>query len=308
MELTVHYYHWIGFSVLIFALISLDLWHFNRHPHKIGMKEAIFTTIGWIAISLLFNLWIFFQFGKEPAILFFTGYLLEKSLSIDNIFLIILIFSHFKPPPETKHEVLFYGVLGAIIMRALLILGGIALVKYFSWTFYIFGAFLIYTGFKLFFQKEEKQIIVEENIAYRLLSKYIPMVHTYHNGFFLIKKDGTYYGTPLLVVLVLIEFTDLLFAIDSVPAILGITTDPFLVFTSNIFAILGLRSLFFVLEDAMEKFDLLHYSLSFILVFIGFKMLVGHWIPIPSSLTIGIVLFFLLIALIGSFIFPKKKS
>lgn len=191
-------------------------------------------------------------------------------------------------------------------MRAILILGGIALVTYFYWTFYILGIFLIYTGIKLAFQKEEKKIEIETNLAYRLLSKFIPMTQEYHNGSFFVKKDQIWMGTPLLVILFLIEFTDLLFAFDSVPAILGITTEPFIVYTSNIFAILGLRSLFFVLEKGMQYFYLLHYALAAILIFIGLKMLGGQFIHLPTYVTLSIIVLFLALAIVGSFL--KKRS
>lgn len=307
MNIPVTIYHWIAFIVAIVSLLTIDLWFASKNPHRIKIKEALLTSAGWISLALFFNLWIFFQYGKDPALAFLTGYLLEEALSIDNLFVFLIIFSHFAVPSHIKHKVLFWGILGAVIMRALLILGGIYLVHTFSWMFYIFGAFLIYSGYKLAFKADEETVI-EEKWIYKFLSSRFPMTPGYHNGEFFIKKAGKWLMTPLFVVLILIETTDLIFALDSVPAILGITTDPFIVFTSNIFAILGLRSLFFVLEEGMSYVYLLHYALAAILVFIGIKMIIGHFIQIPVILTLGIIVFFILIAVVGSFIYPKKEE
>jgi tellurite resistance protein TerC len=301
-------YHWIVFNLIIFTLLGIDLWNSWRRPHEIETKEAVWTSLAWISLALLFNLWLYREFGKEPALAFFTGYLLEKSLSVDNLFVFLIIFSHFKVPAHAKHTVLFYGILGAVLMRAALIFGGITLISTFGWIFYIFGAFLIYTGFKLAFKKDEEIIKIEENIAHRTLSYFMATTPKYHDGAFVIKKENKWTATPLLIVLLLIEMTDLIFALDSVPAILGITTDPFIVYTSNIFAILGLRSLFFVLEQKMNSFHLLHYALAAILIFIGVKMLVADWIHIPVPLTLGILVFLLFLACLGSVLFPKNPG
>ena len=308
INIQVTWYHWVIFNGLILCLISADLWNSYRRPHQIKMKEAIWMSIGWISLALLFNLWIYFEFGKEPALAFLTGYLLEESLSVDNLFVFLVIFSHFKVPDHSKHTVLFYGILGAIVMRASLILGGIALIKLFAWLFYVFGIFLIYTGIKLAFKKEENTVRLEESILYKYLSSFIPMTSEYHGSAFVVKKDNQWIGTPLLVVIILLEFTDLIFALDSVPAILGITTNSFIVYTSNIFAILGLRSLFFVLERQMNRFYLLHYALAGILVFIGSKMLLANVIHIPITLTLSIIALFLLLAFVGSIVFPQKEG
>ncbi|MDP1881238.1 MAG: TerC/Alx family metal homeostasis membrane protein, partial [Parachlamydiaceae bacterium] len=278
-------YHWFTFLSLIAVIITYDLWRFYRSPHIISMREAIYTSIGWIFLAFAFNGWILYRFGYEHALDFFTGYLLEKSLSVDNLFVFLLLFSYFKVPEKAKHQVLFYGVLGAIVMRALLIWGGLALIENFNWMFIVFGVFLIFTGFKLI-KKQEKEIILEERFLYRTLKKYIPFTPHFHESFFFIKEKGKWIATPLFILLIMIELTDLIFALDSIPAILGITTEPFIVFTSNIFAILGLRALFFVLEGFMQSFYLLHYALAFILIYIGCKMMLIYWIHIPTWITL----------------------
>lgn len=302
--------HWIGFSLLILFLLGIEVRQFSHQPHAIGFKEALFKSIGWISIALLFNLWIYFAFGLSPALDFFTGYLMEKSLSVDNLFVFLLIFAHFRVPEEAKHRVLFYGVLGAIVMRAALIWGGIALVSSFQWIFILFGLFLILTGTRLAFsfsqkneQKEERQQI------YTWLKKWLPFTEDFvGNAFFIkrVKKNKTqvkkkeWVATPLFAVLISIELTDLIFALDSVPAILGITTEPFIVYTSNIFAILGLRALFFALASMIHRFHLMHYALAFILVFIGCKMTLINYIHIPTGITLLTLVTALAIAIIGS--------
>lgn len=301
-------FHWIVFSVLVSGLLAADLLYSKRKPHAIGMLEATLMSIGWIAVALFFNLWIYFELGKEAGITFLTGYLLEKSLSVDNLFVFLIIFSYFNLPSHLKHTVLFYGIIGAIIMRALLIWAGITLISHFQWIFYLFGIFLIITGIRLAIKKEEDEVKLEESYLYKIVSSLIPLTNEYHGTSFLVNKGGKWIGTPLLMIVLLIEATDLVFAIDSVPAILGITSDPFIVFTSNIFAILGLRSLFFVLEGSMERFYLLHYALAIILIFIGCKMLLIQWIHIPTYLTLGILVSILGIAITASSFFPQKNK
>lgn len=301
----VNVYHWVWFNVLILCLLGFDLWRFFRNPHPIGIKEALITSVGWISLALFFNIWIYFRFGSQPALDFFTGYLVEKSLSIDNLFIFLLLFNHFRVPETAKHEVLFYGVLGAIIMRALLIWGGITLIHYFEWAFVLFGVFLIITGIRLAFNtpNEEKK---EESAIYTWLKKTFPFTDIYHGNSFIIQQNGKWIATPLLAVLILIETTDLIFALDSVPAILGITTEPFIVYTSNIFAILGLRSLFFALEGVMKAFYLLHYALSFILTFIGFKMIFAHYIHIPTWITLLVLIASISLAIGASLLYPSN--
>lgn len=297
-------YHWAWFNIAIFFLLGFDLWRFFRNPHRIEIKEALITSACWISLALFFNVWIYFRFGSQPALDFLTGYLVEESLSVDNLFIFLLLFSHFKVPETAKHEVLFYGVLGAIVMRALLIWGGITLIHYFEWAFILFGVFLIITGIRLGFNtpNEERN---EESAIYTWLKKRFPFTDTYHGNAFIIQQNGKWVATPLLAVLILIETTDLIFALDSVPAILGITTEPFIVYTSNIFAILGLRSLFFALEGVMKAFYLLHYALAFILTFIGFKMILAHYIHIPTWITLLILVISICSAIGASLLYPQ---
>lgn len=297
--------HWIVFNLFVLILLAFELWRFTRHPHPIGIKESLLNSCGWISIALLFNVWIYFAFGSKPALNFFTGYLVEKTLSVDNLFVFLIIFSHFKVPESSKHQVLFYGVLGAIVFRALLIWGGIELVKNFDWIFIIFGLFLIIAGFRLAFKPESEKEI-ENQLTYRWLKKWIPLTNRYIGNAFLVKSNGQWLATPLLVTLLLIETTDLIFALDSVPAILGITTEPFIVYTSNIFAILGLRSLFFAVESLIQNFHLLHYALAFILIFIGSKMIAADFIHIPTEITLTIIIIALVLAIIGSLFYPSK--
>jgi tellurite resistance protein TerC len=299
-------FHWVFFNIFIVILIAIDLWHFRRHPQSKSFKESLVICLGWISLALLFNVWIYFKFGSEPALNFLTGYLLEESLSVDNLFIFLIVFAYFKVPESSKHLVLFYGVLSAIVMRGLLIWGGIIFVEYFTWAFYVFGAFLIYTGIKLALTKGE-QLHIKETMIYKLFNRYIGMTHEYHGESFLIKQGTKWIATPLLLVLVLIETADLVFALDSVPAILGITTEPFIVYTSNIFAVLGLRSLFFVLEKGMNKFHYIHEAVSAILVFIGIKMLIKDFYHIPTAATLLVLVVLLGGAILLSHIFPQKE-
>lgn len=297
---------WVGFNLLIFALLGLDLF-FHRGQREISIKQAALWTLFWIALALAFNVFIYFLKGEEAALAFLTGYLLEKSLSIDNLFVFLLIFSYFRTPTNLLHGVLFWGVLGAIVFRALFIFLGIALITLFHWILYLFGAFLIFTGIRFAFQKNI-EIHPEHNFVLKLFRKYFPVAKNYEGHRFFTKVNHRLVATPLLIVLVAIETTDILFAFDSIPLILGVTLDPFIVYTSNIFAILGLRSLFFVLARIMKIFHYLHYGLAFLLVFIGAKMLLNEFVPIPIPVTLGIVLFVLGLSVIFSVVFPDKRS
>lgn len=300
-------FHWVAFNLAILILLGLDFWRFYANPHPTSLKEALLTSVGWILLAFLFNIWIYYAFGFDPALKFLTGYLLEKSLSVDNLFIFLIIFSHFKVPEESKRPVLFYGVLGAVVMRALLIWAGIALVSHFQWILEVFAIFLIYIGFKLFFAKEQK-IDFEKNQLYRWLNSWMNVSPNYNGQKFFYKDQDKWIATPLVIVLIMIESIDLLFALDSVPAVLGITTDPFIVYTSNIFAILGLRSLFFVLEGMMKLFYLLHYAVALILILIGFKMIAENFIMIPIIVTLSTMLFILIAALVASLICRGRKS
>ena len=298
---------WILFNLFILFLLFLDLKVFHRDAHEVHFKEAAIFSAFWIALALVFNLGIYFFQGAGPGLSFLTGYLIEKSLSVDNIFVFVLIFSAFKVPKKYQHEVLFWGVVGALVFRAIFIFAGVALIKQFHYVIYIFGAFLVFTGIKLALEKE-KEIHPEKSLVIKLFRKLMPVTKNYRGGHFLVRQAGKWVATPLLVVLVLIETTDIIFAVDSIPAILAITTDPFIVYTSNVFAILGLRSLFFALSGFMDKFHHLHYGLAAILVFVGTKMLVADFYKFPIVISLGFIAACLALSVWASLAFPLKKS
>lgn len=293
---------WIAFNVFILIMLALDLGVIQRKTHIIRMKEALIWSAIWIILAMLFNLFIYLEFGKQKALEYFTGYLLERSLSIDNIFVFILLFSYFKVPEKYHHKVLFWGVIGALILRAALIAVGSLMVAKFAWILYVFGAFLVYTGFKMAFQSEI-DVEPERNFIIRTFKKYFPVTSEYHNGDFFVMRGPKRYATPLLIVLLSIEFTDLVFAFDSIPAIFAITSDPFIIYTSNIFAILGLRTTYFALSGLMNKFHYLQIGLAMILIFIGMKMLVIDIYKIPLTYSLGVIA----IILTASVLFSLKK-
>lgn len=277
---------WIVFGALVLAMLGVDLF-FHRGQRAISIKSAVRWSLFWIGLALSFNLYIYLVKGHQDALNFLTGYLIEKSLSIDNLFVFLLIFKHFKTPVNVLHKVLFLGVFGAILMRALFIWVGISLITKFHWMVYLFGLFLIYTGVKFWFEKE-RDLDVDKHPVLLLFRRFFPITDNYVGSKFFVKK-GVWCATPLFVVLLLIETTDVIFAIDSIPAILAITYDPFIVYTSNIFAILGLRSLYFVLQGAMDLFEYLHYALASMLVFVGLKMLLSGFVAIPIVLTFAVI-------------------
>jgi len=282
----------------------------NRKPHEIGIRESLLWSGVWIAISLLFNMGIYYWLGRESALQFFTGYLIEKTLSIDNLFVFLLLFTYFKVPARYQHKVLYWGILGALFMRGVLILLGAALITRFHWILYIFGLFLVITGVKMAFQDEKKEVHPERNIVVRFFKKFFSVTSGYHEEKFFVKSNGKRYGTLLLIVLIVIETTDLLFAVDSIPAIFAITQDSFIIYTSNVFAILGLRSLYFALAGIMDLFYYLRHGLSLVLTFIGLKMLFMGYVNIPIGLALGVVGTVLLIAVAASVIrarIQKKK-
>lgn len=296
---------WIAFNLFVLGMLLLDFGVFNRKSHIISVKESLTWTGVWIALALAFNVWIYYEAGTEPALNFLTGYLIEKSLSVDNLFVFLLLFNYFRVPKHQMHGVLFWGILGALVMRAIFIVAGIALINLFDWMIYIFGLFLIYAGYKLVFQGDQ-EIHPEQNPFLKLLRKFVPVSNDYEDDRFFILKNGKWFATPLLVVLISVETTDLLFALDSIPAILAITKDPFIVYSSNVFAIMGLRSLFFALAGIIDLFHHLHYGLAFILAFIGVKMLISHHVEIPILFTLGVIATVLVISVISSLLFPKK--
>ena len=298
---------WLVFAVCILTLLVLDLFVFHKKAHAVAMKEAAIWSGIWISLALVFNVYVYFLMGKEAAVNFLTGYLIEKTLSVDNLFVFILIFNYFHTPTALMHKVLFWGILGAIVTRALFIVLGLAIVQSFHPIIYVFGVFLIITGIKLGFQKD-KEIHLEKNLVLRLFRRVFPVTDDYVGDRFWIKEKGRLLFTPLCLALVAIETADIVFAVDSIPAILSITYDPFIVFTSNIFAILGLRSLFFLLSSSMQLFHYLHYGISVILVFVGFKMLTSSLLPISPFAALGIILSILAVTIVSSVLMGKKPA
>ncbi|PTL76923.1 TerC family protein [Vitiosangium sp. GDMCC 1.1324] len=279
---------WAGFIVFVLAMLALDLGVFHRKTHEVKFKEALAWSGVWISLALIFNLGIWWKFGATPGMQFLTGYLIEKSLSIDNIFVFVVIFSALKIPALYQHRVLFWGILSALVLRAVMIFAGVAMLERFHWLIYVFGAFLIFTGAKLFLQRN-KEDHPEDGALMKLVRRAIPSTPRFDGDRFFTLENGRKLATPLLMSLVLVELSDVLFALDSIPAIFAVTTDPFLVFTSNIFAILGLRSLFFVLAGAVEKFSYLKVGLSAVLVFVGSKMALVDVVKVPPALSLGII-------------------
>jgi len=271
---------WILFNAFVLLMLALDLGVFHRKTHEISLKEALTWTFVWISLALVFNAIIFYWRGRQQALEFLTGYLVEKALSIDNIFVFIMIFTYFQIPAKYQHKVLFWGVLGALLMRVVFIFAGVALIEKFHFAIYIFGALLIYTGYKMFYHNNAK-IEPDKNPLIRFFKKFMPVTPQLHEDNFIVKLNGKRYATPLFLVLLLIESSDLIFAVDSIPAILAITQDQFIVYTSNVFAILGLRSLYFALAGIVHRFWLLSFGLAVVLVFVGIKMLLVDLYKIP---------------------------
>ena len=296
---------WILFNVFVLAMLALDLGVFQRRAHTVKFREAVIWSLVWIALAAVFSVIVFFWHGRTESLEFITGYVIELSLSVDNLFVFLLIFRYFRVPATDQHKVLFWGIVGALLMRAAFILLGVTLIQRFHWITYGFGALLVYSGIKLL-SEEEKEIQPEKNPILRLLRRWVPVTDTYEEGKFFIRRPNLH-ATPLLVVLIIIETTDLIFATDSIPAVLAITLNAFIVYTSNIFAILGLRSMYFALAGMMEIFHFLHYGLSLVLIFIGGKMLVSHFYEISTPVSLVVVAGLLLASVGASLAFPKKK-
>ncbi len=300
---------WVVFNAVIFSMLALDLGVINRRAHKIALKEALIWSGIWIALAMSFNIFVLVEFGKTKALEFLTGYVIEYSLSIDNIFVFILIFSYFSVKPQYQHRILFWGILGALIMRGIFIFAGVALINRFHWIVIIFGAFLIFSGFKMLFQKDEISVEPEKNALVRLFRKFLPVTETLHGNSLFVRQNNRLVATPLFLVLLVVESTDLIFAVDSIPAILAISKDTFIVYTSNIFAILGLRSLYFAVSGIMGLFRFLKVGLAIVLSFVGFKMLASFLhIEIPIILSLGIIISILLVSIMASVIIKKKES
>jgi tellurite resistance protein TerC len=298
---------WVGFNAFIVAMLVLDLGVFHRKAHAIGFREALRWSAFWISLALTFGVIVYFWRGAEAGLQFFTGYLIEESLSVDNLFVFLMIFTYFRVPADYQYKVLFWGILGALVMRATFIVTGVALIEKFHWIIYVFGALLVITGVKMVLDKD-KEIHPEHNPVLKIFRRLMPVTRDYVGGKFFVMQDGRRWATPLMVVLVLIETTDLIFAVDSVPAVLAISRDPFIVYTSNVFAILGLRSLYFALAGMMHRFCYLHYGLAIILTFVGTKMLLSEKIHLPIQLALGVVLGVLAISITASLLKPVKKA
>jgi len=298
---------WIVFNVFVLGMLALDLGVFHRKAHKVSLREALAWSIVWITLAMVFNLGIYYAWGAEKALEFLTGYVIEKSLSVDNIFVFLVIFSYFSVPAEFQHRVLFWGILGALVMRAIFIGAGAALLAKFHWMIYVFGAFLIFTGVKLLFSGDEK-IEPEKNPAVRLLRRFMNVTQEYEGQRFFIRKDGKIWATPLLLVLVVVETTDVIFAVDSIPAIFAITLDPFIVYTSNVFAILGLRALYFLLAGVMDMFRYLKVGLSFVLCFVGVKMTIIDLYKISIGVSLGVIAMILITAMVASLLVRPKTA
>lgn len=298
---------WIVFNVFVLGILALDLLVFHRKAHAVSLREAFTWSVVWISLALIFNLGIYFVWGSDKAMEFLAGYLIEKSLSVDNIFVFIMIFSYFAVPAIHQHRILFWGILGALMMRAIFIAAGAALLTAFHWIIYIFGGFLIITGIKMFFAGEEK-IEPEKNPAVVLLRRWMPITSKFDGQRFFVRIDGRLWATPLFVVLLVIETTDVIFAVDSIPAIFAITLDPFIVYTSNIFAILGLRALYFLLAGILDMFRYLKVGLSFVLCFVGGKMMIVDLYKIPIGVSLGVVAGILLISILASLVKPKLAA
>ncbi len=297
---------WIVFGVTVVVMLALDLGVFHRRSHEVKLKEALIWSAVWIGIALLFNFGVYLERGPHTALEFLTAYLIEKSLSIDNLFVFLLIFSYFRVPRQYEHKVLFWGIIGALVMRAIFIVLGITLIRTFHWITYFFGAILIVAGIRMAFGKG-KEIRPERNLVLRVFRKFVPVTQTFVGGKFFSRETGRAIATPLFITVLVVESTDVVFAVDSIPAVLAITLDPFVVYTSNVFAILGLRALYFALAAIMKLFQHLHYGLSVVLVFIGVKMLIADLYKIPTSISLGVVAAILTVSIITSLLQPKNK-
>jgi tellurite resistance protein TerC len=298
-----HSIWWIGFGIGVFILLALDLGVFNRKSHEIKMKEALLWSAFWIFLALAFNVFVYFEYGHQQGIEFLTAYFIEKSLSIDNLFVFVIIFSYFNIPARYQHKVLFWGIVGALAMRLVFIFAGVALINKFHWIIYVFGVMLLYSGYKMFKEKEKKMDI-ENNSFIKLLRKIIPVNNELENGRFFIRKMNVLFATPLFVALVMIEATDVIFAVDSIPAVLAISKDTFIIYSSNIMAILGLRSLYFALSSIMKAFSYLHYGLSIILVFVGCKMMLTDIFKIEVYYS----LLFIILVIAGSIFLSLREQ
>lgn len=299
-------YFWIGFHVLIFTMLALDLGVFHKKTHKVPVKEALIWVLVWVSLAFLFNLFILYEFGKTKALEFLTGYVIEYSLSVDNIFVFILIFTYFGIKDQYQHKVLFWGILGALVMRGIFIFAGVALINRFHWIILLFGGFLVFTGIRMLFSKDT-EVDPQKNPIVRFFRKLMPVTHALHGDKLFVRENHKIHATPLFLVLLVIESSDLIFAVDSIPAILAISKDSFIVYTSNVFAILGLRSLYFAIAGIMDYFRFLKVGLAFVLSFVGIKMLASYFhFEIPILLSLTIIVSILLFSILASIIIKEK--
>jgi len=297
---------WILFNLLVIALLALDLGVLNRRAHAVRLGEALCWSAAWITLAAAFAVTLFFWHGRAEALQFVTGYVIEVTLSVDNLFLFLVIFRYFKVPAEQQHKVLFWGVLGALVMRGLFIAAGVGLIRRFDWVIYAFGTLLIYSGVK-FLRQGGQKLHPEQNPVLRFARRVLPVTDEYVGSHFFTRKDALH-ATPLFVVLLIIETSDILVAVDSIPAVLAITVNAFIVYTSNVFAILGLRSMYFALAEMIDRFRYLHYGLSVVLIFVGLKMLGSHYVNVPTEWALGIVLLVLGISIAASLAVPKTNA
>jgi tellurite resistance protein TerC len=299
---------WIVFFLIVLALLALDLGVFHRKSHEISIREAMIWSVIWIAVALAFNIFVFLWFGQETALQFSTAYIVERSLSVDNLFVFLLIFSYFKVPPAYHYRVLFWGIIAALVLRGIFIGFGITLIQSFDWIIYIFGAFLIYTALKMAFAGKDEETDLSQNSVLKLSKKILPTTEHYDGGKFFSRKGGRFLATPLFLVLLVVETSDLIFAVDSVPAVLGVTLNPFVAYTSNVFAILGLRALYFALAGCMLMFRFLSGGITVILAFVGGKMLVSGFYEVPVAAALGAILFVLAASVGLSVLWPENRG
>jgi tellurite resistance protein TerC len=304
---TVPIWVWASFLGFMGAMMALDLGVFNRKAHVVSMREAGIWTAVWVSLALLFGLGVWREMGHAKALEFYTGYLIEESLSVDNLFVFLVLFRYFKVPPRFQHRVLVWGIIGAIVMRMAMILAGTAAIAKWHWIIYVFGVFLVYTGAKLMFEDGEG-VDPRHNPAIKILRRFFPISHGYHAGhFFVRRRSGALAATMMMAVVLVVETTDVAFAVDSIPAVFAVTRDPFIVFTSNMFAIMGLRSIFFLLAELLPRFHLLRHGLSVVLMFIGIKMLIEKWVDIPIHVSLGVVGLTILGAILLSLVVADKN-
>ena len=307
MTVSPHDWLWVLFGVLVVAALVVDLAFFNRRAHEVRMREALMMSAFWIGLALAFNVVLYFWQGPTTALEFLTAYLVEESLSVDNLFVFLMLFTFFGVPRESRHKVLFWGIAGVVVMRGIFIFAGIALIERLHWIIYVFGAILVLTAAKLAFGGE-REVHPERNPVVRLFRRFMPVTKEYHGSSFFVREDGKLKATPLLIVLLVVETTDVMFAVDSIPAVFAITLDRLVVYTSNIFAVLGLRALFFALAGFMELFHYLNYGLAAILAFVGVKMLLSGHVRVPIGVALGTIAGILAVSVIASLLFPKKPA